>query len=137
VIAEMTDSKGPVGRRRPLLASVLCGLALAAFTLAVAPPVSAIADESPIKSASETDYPPFCLVLLTDMVLPGDAQGENLAAQLHASRPDLPVIYMSGYTQNGIVHGGRLDEGVDFLEKPFTPGRLAALVREVLDRCRS
>ena len=66
--------------------------------------------------------------------MPGDAQGKDLATRLHASMPDLPVIYMSGYTQDGIVHGGRLDEGIDFLQKPFTPGRLAAVVREVLDK---
>ncbi len=73
-------------------------------------------------------------ILVTDLILPGELQGKDLADQLLAARPSLPVIYMSGYTRNGIVHAGRLDHGVDFLEKPFPPTALVAMVREVLDR---
>jgi CheY-like chemotaxis protein len=71
-------------------------------------------------------------ILLTDVVLPGALQGNDLAQRVLAARPDLPVLYMSGYTRNAIVHAGRLDEGVNFLEKPFTPDDLARRVREVL-----
>jgi two-component system, cell cycle sensor histidine kinase and response regulator CckA len=72
-------------------------------------------------------------LLLTDVVLPGSMQGNDLAHSLLASRPDLPVLYMSGYTRNAIVHSGHLDTGVNYLEKPFTPAALAAMVRQVLD----
>jgi PAS domain S-box-containing protein len=73
-------------------------------------------------------------LLLTDLVLPGGRQGKDLAGDLLSDRPDLPVLFMSGYTRNAIVHAGRLDAGVNFLEKPFTPGMLASAVRTVLDQ---
>ena len=75
-------------------------------------------------------------LLLTDVVLPGVLQGNDLVDMLQVSRPDLPVLYMSGYARNAIVHAGRLDEGVNFLEKPFTPDALARMVRTVLDGTR-
>jgi two-component system cell cycle sensor histidine kinase/response regulator CckA len=73
-------------------------------------------------------------LLLTDVVLPGVMQGNDLARVAQNSRPGLPVLYMSGYTRDAIVHAGRLDEGINFLEKPFTPEALARMVREVLDQ---
>jgi two-component system cell cycle sensor histidine kinase/response regulator CckA len=73
-------------------------------------------------------------LLLTDVVLPGVMQGNDLARRVQDAWPDLPVLYMSGYTRNAIVHAGRLDEGINFLEKPFTPEALARMVREVLDQ---
>ncbi|OFW59950.1 MAG: hypothetical protein A2133_05250 [Actinobacteria bacterium RBG_16_64_13] len=72
-------------------------------------------------------------MLLTDVVLPGTMQGNEVARAARLLNPDLPVLYMSGYTRDAIVHAGRLDEGVNYLEKPFTPDRLAQRVREVLD----
>jgi CheY-like chemotaxis protein len=72
-------------------------------------------------------------LLLTDVVLPGVMQGNDLARSVRISRPDLPVLYMSGYTRDAIVHAGRLDEGVNLLEKPFTTEALARKVRSVLD----
>ena len=73
-------------------------------------------------------------LLLTDVVLPGGAQGNDLARVLSSSQPDLPVLYMSGYTRDTITHAGRLDEGVNYLAKPFTPDSLARMVRQVLDQ---
>jgi two-component system, cell cycle sensor histidine kinase and response regulator CckA len=71
-------------------------------------------------------------LLLTDVVLPGGMQGNDLARCLLELHPDLPVLYMSGYTRDAIVHAGRLDEGVNYLAKPFTPDALATKVRQVL-----
>ena len=73
-------------------------------------------------------------LLLTDMVLPGGLQGNELSDAARVRWPNLPVIHMSGYTRNAVVHSGGLDGGVNYLEKPFTPEGLARRVREVLDR---
>ena len=72
-------------------------------------------------------------LLLTDVILPGEFQGDQLATN-HGFTPDLPVLFMSGYPRDTIVHAGRLDEGVDYLQKPFTPDSLGRYVRGVLDR---
>ncbi len=73
-------------------------------------------------------------LLVTDVVLPGDAQGNDLANELAVSCPGLPVVYMSGYSRDALVHAGRLAAGVNLLEKPFDAQALTALVRAVLDR---
>jgi PAS domain S-box-containing protein len=70
-------------------------------------------------------------VLLTDVVMPG-ASGPELTAQVQARRPGLKVIYMSGYTEDAIVHHGVLKPGIAFLHKPFTAQALGQKIREVL-----
>jgi len=70
---------------------------------------------------------------LTDVIMP-EMNGKALAEQLTALYPALKVLFISGYTDETISHHGVLEEGVAFLQKPFTPSRLAHKVREVLDQ---
>src|SRR5258708_10725546 len=72
-------------------------------------------------------------LLLTDVVMPG-MSGHELAKRLTARYPHLRVLYMSGYTYNVIAQDGTLEEGISFLQKPFTPQVLTQKVRESLDR---
>ena len=72
-------------------------------------------------------------VILTDVVMPG-ASGPELTKELIEQRPGLKVIYMSGYTEDVIVHHGILKPGVAFLHKPFTAETLGRKIREELDR---
>jgi PAS domain S-box-containing protein len=107
---------------RSLVARILGGLGYTVLLAATATEALEIVQES----ESPVD------LLLTDVVLPGGMQGNDLARSVLRFWPDLPVLYMSGYARDAIVHAGRLDEGVNYLEKPFTPDSLAAKVREVL-----
>jgi two-component system cell cycle sensor histidine kinase/response regulator CckA len=72
-------------------------------------------------------------VLLTDVVMPG-ASGPELTKRLIERRPGLKVVYMSGYTEDAIVHHGVLKAGIAFLNKPFTSETLGNKIREVLER---
>ena len=72
-------------------------------------------------------------VLLTDVVMPG-ASGPELTKRLVERRPELKVIYMSGYTEDAIVQHGILNPGIAFLHKPFTSELIGRKIREVLDR---
>ncbi len=72
-------------------------------------------------------------LVLTDVVLPGMG-GPELVRIIKRVRPQAAVLYMSGYTRDSIIHGGRANGDIELLEKPFTPDSLARRVREVLDK---
>jgi CheY-like chemotaxis protein len=75
---------------------------------------------------------PFDL-LFTDVVMPGGMSGRELADAVGKRRPGLRVLYTSGYTDNAIVHHGRLDAGVLLLTKPYRRPQLAQMVRRALE----
>jgi CheY-like chemotaxis protein len=71
-------------------------------------------------------------VLFTDVVMPGLLRSPELARMARERLPNLAVLFTSGYTENSIVHGGRLDPGVELLGKPYTRESLARRIRQVL-----
>jgi PAS domain S-box-containing protein len=72
-------------------------------------------------------------MLLTDIIMPGGMNGRQLADRTKELYPAVKVLFTSGYTENAIVHHGRLDPGVELLSKPYTRLELATKVRRVLD----
>jgi two-component system cell cycle sensor histidine kinase/response regulator CckA len=80
-----------------------------------------------------TDHVGEIHLLVTDVVMP-EMNGRDLAELILSLHPDLKYLFMSGYTANVIVHHGVLDEGVSFIQKPFSSRDLAVKVRQVLDR---
>jgi PAS domain S-box-containing protein len=71
-------------------------------------------------------------LLLSDVVLPG-MNGRELMAQAHRHRPELKVLFMTGYSRNAIVHQGRLDPGIEMIQKPMSQRDLAGRIRDMLD----
>jgi PAS domain S-box-containing protein len=72
-------------------------------------------------------------LLFTDVVLPGGMTGAQVAAHARELRPELKVLFTTGYARDAIVHRGRLDKGAQLITKPFSYAELAAKVRDVLD----
>ena len=75
-------------------------------------------------------------LLFTDVILTGSMNGRHLADAVLERWPGTPVLFTTGYTRNAIIHHGRLDEGINFIGKPFTASALAQTVRRILDRPR-
>lgn len=73
-------------------------------------------------------------LLFTDVVMPGPLKSPELARRARELLPKLVVLFTSGYTENAIVHGGRLDAGVELLPKPYTRESLAHKIRRVLEK---
>ncbi len=71
-------------------------------------------------------------LLFTDVIMPGAMNGRQLATELQNSRPKLKVLFTSGYTENAIIHHGRLDSGVLLLAKPYRKSDMARMIRKAL-----
>ncbi|WP_213302228.1 PAS domain S-box protein [Paraburkholderia sacchari] len=80
-----------------------------------------------VKSGAKID------LLFSDVVMPGPMRSTELASIAVREVPGLKVVFTSGYVENAIVHGGRLDEGVHLLSKPYGRAQLAGKIRQVLD----
>ena len=72
--------------------------------------------------------------LFTDVVMPGPVRSPELARRATEMHPHIAVLFTSGYTQNAIVHGGRLDPGVELISKPYRRADLARKIRSLLDK---
>jgi signal transduction histidine kinase len=73
-------------------------------------------------------------LLFTDVIMPGGMNGRQLADEVAKRRPGMKVLYTSGYTENAIVHHGRLDEGVLLLAKPYRKAQLASMLQQALGK---
>jgi CheY-like chemotaxis protein len=82
------------------------------------------------------DSHPGVSVLFTDVGLPGGMNGRQLAEEARRRRPDLKVLFTTGYARNAIVHDGRLDAGVELITKPYTQAALAEKLRDIIDAKR-
>jgi DNA-binding NtrC family response regulator len=92
-----------------------------------------LAANSPAEAMSVVkDHQGEIQILLTDMIMPG-MNGRELSKQIVHIYPNLKVLYMSGYTADVIAHHGVLDEGINFIQKPFSRIDLSIRVREALD----
>lgn len=79
-----------------------------------------------------TEYQDIDL-LFTDVVMPGGINGRQLSEQALSIHPDMKVLFTSGYSENAIIHNGRLDKGVQLISKPYHREQLALKLREILD----
>ena len=88
--------------------------------------------DGPIAALEMIQSLPSLALLFTDVIMP-EMNGRELADRAVAIKPDLKVLYTTGYTRNAVVHNGVLDPGLAFLNKPYTLEQLATKVRRVLD----
>jgi CheY-like chemotaxis protein len=71
-------------------------------------------------------------LLFTDVIIQGAMNGRQLAGEISRRKPDLKVLFTSGYTENALIHHGRLDSGVSLLAKPYRKSDLAVMIRKAL-----
>ncbi len=88
--------------------------------------------EDPTAALEVARQEPEFDLLVSDVVMPGELSSRDMAQTLQAERPDLPILFISGYSRDAIVRDGRVDAGVQFLAKPFTKDALAIKVRDAL-----
>jgi CheY-like chemotaxis protein len=94
---------------------------------------SVIAADGPEQALRILGERPVALVF-TDVVMPGPITSRELADRARALQPAVKVLFTSGYTQNAVVHGGRLDDGVELISKPYRREQLARRLRRLLAR---
>jgi PAS domain S-box-containing protein len=92
-----------------------------------------VAVENPLAALEQLERRADITLLFTDIVM-APMNGRKLADQARINRPNLPVVFTTGYTRNAVVHNGVLDPGVIFLQKPTTLGELARKIREAIDQ---
>ncbi|WP_245515548.1 PAS domain-containing hybrid sensor histidine kinase/response regulator [Rhizobium deserti] len=92
-----------------------------------------LAVENPLAALEQLERRADITLLFTDIVM-APMNGRKLADQARINRPNLPVVFTTGYTRNAVVHNGVLDPGVIFLQKPTTLGELARKIREAIDQ---
>jgi CheY-like chemotaxis protein len=88
--------------------------------------------ENAAQALQQLELQPLVSLLFTDIVMP-DMNGRRLADAALQKRPDLKVLFTTGYSHNAVIHNGTLDRGVAFLPKPFSLDSLARKIRQVLD----
>lgn len=131
---KISKSEAPRGRGETILLvedekslRVICGLFLKSLGYHV------VVAETPGEALKQAALHPGAIhLLLTDVVMPG-MDGRQLAKRISEAKPDVAVLFMSGYTSDVISRRGVLDEGMHFMSKPFTRDDLARKVRELLD----
>lgn len=130
-VAESTALEADVGNERILLvednAMVLAHVSRQLHELGYRI-VTATSAEAALTLIEAEEYD----LLFTDVVMPGGMNGRKLADEAKRLRPAMPVLFTSGYTENAIVHSGRLDEGVMFLAKPYGRAELGRAIRDAL-----
>jgi signal transduction histidine kinase/DNA-binding response OmpR family regulator len=94
---------------------------------------SVLEAESAAAALRQLEMNPHIELLFTDVVMP-DTDGRRLADEARKRRPELKVLFTTGYTRNAVVHNGVLDSGVELIVKPYSIDRLARKVRDLLDR---
>ena len=93
---------------------------------------TAISAASPAEALVALEQQPEITMLFTDIVMP-EMTGRELAERARTTRPELKILFTTGYTRNAVVHNGMIDVGVAFLAKPYSMGDLARKIRDVLD----